>query len=134
MFILDTDICIYLLNGTAPSAAAKLRTIPQDDVRVTSITAAELRFGALHSNNAEKNLARVQQFLAPLRQLPFENRAAVHFAVIKEQLGSAGRLIGPMDLLIAAIAVSTNGTLVTNNTREFERVSNLKLENWKDPS
>lgn len=132
MFILDTDICIYLLKGTAPAAAAKLRSAQKDTIGVTSVTAAELRYGALHSKKADKNLVRVQQFLAPLRQLPFENRAAVYFAVIKEQLATKGRLIGPMDLLIAAIAVSIAGTLVTNNIREFERVADLKLENWKD--
>jgi tRNA(fMet)-specific endonuclease VapC len=131
MFILDTDICIYLLNGAAPAAAEKLHALQRKDVGVTSITAAELRYGALHSKNAESNMVRVEQFLSPLQQFAFDNRAAVHFAVIKERLASTGRLIGPMDMLIAAIVINIDGILVTNNVREFERVSNLKLENWK---
>lgn len=131
MYVLDTDICIYLLNGTVPEISERLRIEPADKLAVTTVTAAELRYGALRSQRREQNLQRVEQFVAPLTQLSFSPVAAIHFASIKEKLATAGRLIGPMDMLIAAIVRSIDATLVSNNEREFCRVENLKLENWK---
>ena len=94
MYVLDTDICIYLLNGRAPGAEKRLRLEPAGNLSVTAITAAELRYGALRSQRVKKNLAAVERFLAPLQQFDFNNSAAVHFAAIKEQLASRGQLIG----------------------------------------
>ena len=130
MYALDTDMCIYLLNGRAPEAAERMRDIPADSVGVTSITAGELRYGALRSGRTAANLERVERFLAPLARLVFDDRAAVHFAEIKSNLATRGDLIGPMDLLIAATVRSRGATLITNNTREFERVSGLSIDNW----
>ena len=131
MYILDTDICIYLLNGKMPKAAKRLEKEPADQIGVTSITAGELRNGALHSARPKENMERVEVFLAPLTQRVFDNTASIHFASIKEALAKKGRLIGPMDLLIASIVRSSNATLVTNNIREFKRVPGLLIENWK---
>jgi len=133
MYVLDTDISIFLLRGQAQCAEARLHEIDEVDVAVTAITAAELRFGAAHSGNPPRNLEQVEHFLAPLGMLPFDNHAAAHFAAIKQHLAASGTLIGPMDLLIAAIARASGCVLVTNNTREFERVPRLAVENWLMP-
>lgn len=130
MYLLDTDICIYLLNRRAPTVIQRLQETPADEVGTTSITAAELRFGALNSGRPRANLLRVEAFLAPLTQQPFENRAAAHYAQIKHHLRTQGQMIGPMDLLIAAVARSIGATLVTNNVREFSRVPGLNIESW----
>lgn len=130
LFLLDTDISIYLLNESLPAVTARLAGLPADQVGTTAITAAELRFGALNSGRPQQNLARVETFLSPLVQIPFDARAAVHFGPLKRLLTSQGQLIGTMDLLIASCALAVGGTLVTNNTREFSRVPSLNVENW----
>ena len=130
LFLLDTDISIYLLNESLPAVTARLAGLPVGQVGTTAITAAELRFGALNSGRPQQNLARVEIFLAPLVQVPFDAQAAVHFGNLKQLLTSQGRLIGTMDLLIASCALAVGATLVTNNVREFSRVPALSVENW----
>ncbi len=129
-FLLDTDISIYLLNESLPAVAKRLAGLSAGQVGTTAITAAELRFGALSSGRPQQNLARVEIFLAPLVQVPFDAQAAVHFGNLKKVLTAQGQLIGTMDLLIASCALAVGGTLVTNNVREFSRVPSLNVENW----
>lgn len=130
MFLLDTDISIYLLKGEAPLVVDRLRALPADIIGTTAINAAELRYGAVHSQRPNKNIERVALFLAPLAVLPFDDEAAAHFARIKHDLASGGNLVGPMDLLIASIARASGATIVTNNVREFSRIKGLEVENW----
>lgn len=130
LYLLDTDISIYLLNGRLPEVAERLTHLPAEHVGTTAVTAAELRFGALNSGCPPKNLARVETFLAPLAQVPFDEKAAIHFGNIKQHLVSKGQIIGTMDLLIAACVLAAGGVLVTNNVREFSRVPSLTVENW----
>ncbi len=130
LYLLDTDVCVFLLRGRAHTVAQRLRDLRADQVGTTAITAAELWYGALRSAKSDDNLSRVQQFLAPIVRVPFDNRAAAHFARIKAALAAEGQLIGPMDLLIAATALSVNATLVTNNGGEYRRVPGLRIENW----
>lgn len=130
MYLLDTDICIYLLRGKATLVAQRLREVPMDEIGTTAITVAELRFGALRSIKPGENTARVEQFLAPLTRVAFDELAAIHFARIKAELSAIGQLIGPMDMLIAATALAARATLVTNNVREYQRVRSLRVENW----
>jgi tRNA(fMet)-specific endonuclease VapC len=132
LFLLDTDISIYLLNGRLPAVEQRLATLPGEQVGTTAVTAAELRFGALNSGRPQKNLARVETFLAPLTQIPFDERAAIEYGNLKRHLISTGQLIGIMDLLIAACVLAAGGILVTNNVREFSRVPSLNLENWTE--
>ena len=132
MLLLDTDICIYLLNGRFPAVAERLRTTPRHDLGTTAITAAELRFGALNSGKVEENLERAATFLAPLTIVPFDALAAVEFARLKAALSSRGDLIGTTDLLIASSVLAVRGTLVTNNLREFRRVPGLAVESWAE--
>ena len=129
-FILDTDICIYLLNGKAPVAEARLRQLPREGVGVTAITSAELRYGALNSARPQKNMERVHMFLSPLRLLPFGDREASAYAAIRTDLRRRDMPIGAMDMLIAATCVAADAVLVTNNTREFGRVPGLKVDSW----
>ncbi len=130
MFLLDTDICIYLLNGRAPAVERKLRGLTSRQVATSAITVAELHYGALHSARPRKNLERIRLFLEPIQRIPFGDDAARAFGRIKQQFASTGALIGPMDLLIAATVASANATLVTNNRREFERVAGLRVADW----
>jgi tRNA(fMet)-specific endonuclease VapC len=129
-FLLDTDVCVYLLNGRATGVAVRLRELSLGDVGTTAVTAAELRFGALNSGRARANAERVEAFLGPLVRLPFEDEAAFEFARIKRELRAAGSPIGVMDMLIAAIARSLDAALVTNNVRDFARVAGLRLADW----
>jgi tRNA(fMet)-specific endonuclease VapC len=121
---------VYLLNGRAPGIAARLREMRLGEVATTTITAAELRFGALNSGRPQANLERVEAFLGPLTRFPFTDAAATEFARGKLELRVAGTPIGTMDLLIAAIARSIDATLVTNNRREFARVPGLRVSDW----
>ena len=131
MILLDTDTCIFLLNGKiAPETVDRMRRLRSSDIGTATVTAAELRYGALHSARAKANLDRVEVFLASLVQVPFEGVAASHFARVKDHLIRRGRPIGVMDLLIAATALAAQATLVTGNTREFSRVPGLALERW----
>jgi tRNA(fMet)-specific endonuclease VapC len=130
IYLLDTDTCIYLLQGKAPGITERLRNLRPEDVGTTTITAAELHYGAQHSARTTQNLARVETFLRFLPQIPFDTACARHYSELKHALASRATLIGPMDLLIAAIAVSNEAILVTNNTREFSRVPRLRSENW----
>jgi tRNA(fMet)-specific endonuclease VapC len=130
LFLLDTNICIYVLNKKAPAATARLLNTPLDQLGTTSSTAAELRYGAARSARSVENLARVEAFLTPFDVLPFDDAAARIFAPLKAELAARGEMIGPMDVLIAAIALARGATVVTNNTREFRRVRGLAIEDW----
>jgi len=130
MYFLDTDICIYLLTGRVPEVERRLRDVALNEIGTTAITAAELRFGALKSTRPRQNMARVESFLSPLSLAAFDDRAAIHFAQLKAVLSKSGKLIGPMDLLIAAICLANKATLVTNNIREFSKVPGLLVDNW----
>lgn len=98
---------------------------------VCSIVKAELFYGAMRSNNPKRTLDRQQRFLLSFASLPFNDEAAIVYGQIRARLALAGTPIGTCDLLIAAIALSNNLTLVTHNTREFERVEGLQVEDWE---
>lgn len=129
-FLLDTDICIYLIKKHPPAVFEKLHQCDAGDVGVSAITAAELRFGADKSQRPKQNHEGLDLFFAPLEIVPFDDRAAMEYGKIRAQLESAGQPIGPLDLLIAAHAKSLDVTLITNNSDEFKRVRGLKVENW----
>jgi len=130
MYLLDTDICIFALRDRAPQVIQRLDELGPGDVGVTTITTAELMFGALHSRRPKANAGRVVTMLASLEQLAFDDYAALQFARIKAELSVRGQLIGDLDMLIAATACAAGATLVTNNVSEFERVEGLAVENW----
>lgn len=129
-FLLDTDICIYLIKRHPPAVFKKLHQCDAGDIGVSVITVAELRFGADKSQRPKQNHTGLDLFFAPLEIVPFDDRAAMEYGKIRAQLESAGQPIGPLDLLIAAHAKSMDVTLITNNSDEFKRVRGLKVGNW----
>lgn len=132
MYLLDTNACIRILNGSSPALAARLQATSPSDVRLCSVVKAELLYGARRSGRVESNLRLLQEFFAPLLSLPFDDRCAQEAGLIRLDLERSGRPIGPNDLLIAATARAHDLVLVTNNTREFSRVPGLPVEDWEE--
>ncbi len=131
MYLLDTNTCIQFLNGTSLSIKEQFKQHSANEIALCSMVKAELLYGARHSQRVEANLLRLQQFFAPLVSLPFDDRCAEEYAQIRADLSRQGKLIGPNDLLIAAIARTHDAILITNNTGEFGRVVNLRIEDWQ---
>lgn len=131
MFLLDTNTCIHFLNGTNAEVASQMRSLPPSGVSLCSVVKAELLYGARHSARVEDNLRLLDGFFAPLSSLPFDDRCAEEYGIIRAQLAAQGSIIGPNDLLIAAIARASDATLVTNNTGEFSRISGLRVTDWE---
>ena len=119
------------LKGRSTSVRNRLLSVPLEDMAVCSLVTAELFYGALRSNNPTRTLERQQEFLERFASLPLGGEAALICGQIRARLASAGTVIGAYDLQIAAIALANNLTLVTDNTREFERVEGLQIEDWE---
>jgi len=130
-YLLDTNACVTYLNGRSSVIRDRLISTPIEDIAVCSVVKAELFFGAMQSNNPTRTLERQQDFLERFVSLPFGDESALLFGQIRASLASAGTPIGAYDLQIAAIALGNNLILVTHNTREFERVDGLQLEDWE---
>jgi tRNA(fMet)-specific endonuclease VapC len=128
--MLDTNICIYLIKHHPPSVLERFLSHPVGDIGISSITVAELDYGASKSRHAAKNRLALDQFISPLDVATFDREAAGAYGRLRASLEQKGTPIGSMDMLIAAHALSLSVKLVTNNTREFRRVSGLKVENW----
>ncbi|HWM27909.1 MAG TPA: type II toxin-antitoxin system VapC family toxin [Woeseiaceae bacterium] len=131
MYLLDTNICIHLLNLAEPHIERHFRARSPADIAVCSVVKAELLFGAHRSSRVDANLQRLKLFFSPLQSLPFDDHCAEHYALIRMDLTAQGKLIGPNDLMIAAIARANEATLVTRNLGEFGRVAGLRLEDWE---
>ena len=130
MYLLDTNICIYFMKNMYPELTEKLLSLDPASILVSSVTVYELEYGAEKSNRGEKNRQRLALFLAPFKILPFTADDAVTAGLIRACLEKQGTPIGPYDIQIAAQAFTRNVTLVTQNTGEFSRVPNLKVEDW----
>ncbi len=130
MKLLDTDVCIHILNGREPELIERFRAHAPTELVLCSIVRAELLYGAQRSARVTENLDRVRLFAEPLQTLPFDDRCAESYGIIRSQLTDTGTPIGPNDLLIAATCVAFECTLVTRNRREFERVPGLQIETW----
>ena len=129
-YLLDTNICIYLIRKKPSSVIQKFNAYSVGDIGISSITAAELYYGVQKSQRQAQNRQALMQFLAPLYIFDFNVESAVAYGEIRAILEAGGTPIGSLDTLIAAQAKSLEVTLVTNNTREFSRVPGLRLENW----
>ena len=129
MILLDTNTCIYIINNRPPEVLDRFNTYKAGEVGISSIAASELAYGVAKSGSM-RNRKALDMFLAPLQILPFDSQCVWFYADLRSSLEKKGLSIGPMDTLIAAQALSINGTLVTNNLKEFSRVPQLKLENW----
>ena len=129
-YMLDTNIIAYAKNNRPAQVLERLKQQDPEDICISSITMAELEFGVYHSAKPEQNQVALMLFLSRIQIVPFGVDAAIEYGVIRADLTRKGTLIGANDLLIVAHAKALGLTLVTNNTREFERVEGLKLENW----
>jgi len=132
MYLLDTNICIYLIKKQPPSVLRHLKSRQLTEVSISTVTLAELQYGVRKSLQRDKNQLALNHFLLPLEIIPFDASAADIYGTIRSDLESRGKVIGPLDMMIAAHAKSCAATLVTNNLKEFSRVKDLKLENWVD--
>ncbi len=129
-YLLDTNICVYLIRKHPPVLLQRLSKRPIWDLAVSSITVAELQFGVRKSSLPARNQRALDEFLVPLVILDFDYDAAISYGHIRAYLEARGTPIGPLDTLIAAHTLSQELTLVTNNTREFSRVPGLTVEDW----
>ena len=129
-FLLDTNICIYLIKQKPQEVIQRFNTHQVGDLGVSSITVAELEFGVQKSQFPKKNQRALTQFLLPLQIADFDNAAAIVYGNVRSALEKKGTSIGSLDTLIAAHALSLQVSLITNNVKKFSRVQNLKLDNW----
>ena len=129
MYLLDTNICIYIIKKKPIEVFEKFKRLEIGMLKISSITVSELYFGAYNSQNIKKNIEIVKNFLLPFDIVDFDEKAGIEYAKIKADLRKEGQIIGELDMQIAGIALSNNLILVTNNEKEFIRVSNLKLQN-----
>lgn len=129
-YLLDTDICIEYLRGSDPGIRDRLLTLSPNEVSLCSIVKAELLFGAQNSQKIAANLRRLRDFFQPFQSAPFDDRAAERYGSVRAHLRREGNEIGSNDLMIAAIAVANDMTLVTHNQREFHKVPGLRIVEW----
>ncbi len=129
-YMLDTNICIYIIKKQPAKVLTKFTTLAIGEICISSITVAELMYGVHKSKHKQKNQLALHEFLLPLEIMPFTEKTAFFYGELRSCLERKGKLIGSMDLMIAAHALSMNLTLVTNNKKEFARVPKLNIENW----
>jgi tRNA(fMet)-specific endonuclease VapC len=129
-YLLDTNICIYCINEKPFVVLSKLRSIPFGQISISSLTVAELEYGAEKSSRPDKNRLSLLKFLSPFEIIQYNEDDARAYGACRQFLEKKGQLIGAIDLLIASQAVSREMILVTNNEKEFKRVPNIKIENW----
>ncbi|MEI6327615.1 MAG: type II toxin-antitoxin system VapC family toxin [Pseudanabaena sp. ELA645] len=129
MFLLDTNTIIYYFKGMG-QVSQNLGNTPSDEILVPTIVVFELYFGIKKSSASVKRLQQLEEFLAQVQVIPFEQNMAEAAAGIRAQLEKQGQPIGPFDVLIAGAALATNSVLVTHNTREFSRVNGLSIVDW----
>lgn len=132
MLLLDTNTCVHILKDSHVTLVARFRKVDARKLSLSSVVKSELIYGAWHSKRIEANLQALERFWSPFQCLPFDDRCAEIAGRIRADLRAKGTPIGANDLLIAATALAHDAVLVTHNTREFARVSGLRLEDWED--
>ena len=128
--MLDTNICIYILNNKPKGIKKHFDKYKLGEIAISSISVAELFFGVEKSKFKESNTLALNAFLANLKVLEFASKEAGVYAKIRADLERRKALIGAMDMLIASVAVANDLTLITNDSKDFKRVKNLQIENW----
>ena len=131
MFLLDTNACIAILKHSSLPLVERLHRHSASEIRIPSVAKAELLFGARRSLRVADNLRSLERFWVPYVSLPFDDRCAEHYGIVRTGLVARGQTIGPNDFLIASIALAHDLTLVTHNLGEFSRVPGLHLEDWE---
>ncbi len=130
MYMLDTDICIYIIKQKPQRVLERLQKLQADDLAISVITFAELMNGAKKSQRVKDNIRKLEELAELLIVQPFDIKAAAAYGDVRSGLEKRGKVIGSNDMLIAAHALSLGWVLVTNNEKEFKRVKGLKIENW----
>ena len=129
-YFLDTNICVYYLNNSNPAVSKRLEELPTANIKIPSMVAAELLYGAEKSGKREHNLKVFKTFLSVYEIISFDEKSAEHYSVIRAELERKGQIIGGNDIVIAAIVLTNGGVLVTHNADEFGRIKELKTEDW----
>ncbi|PIE58718.1 MAG: VapC toxin family PIN domain ribonuclease [Desulfobulbus propionicus] len=130
MYLIDTNICIYIMNNRPQEVIQKCRSVGVGNVYISSITTSELYYGVSKSQKVKENTKRIEEFLKPFTITPYSEKASYFYGKIRANLEKQDNVIGLLDMLIAAHALSKDLTLVTNNINEFSRIKTLKVENW----
>lgn len=130
MYLLDTNICIYAINGKYPKLKDRLLSIPPNEICVSSITVGEMEYGAAKSRWGERTRQIMYAFLSNFEVLPFTEADAILFGRLRAKLALSGMPIGAYDVMIAAQGVARNLIVVTHNTGEFSRIPGIVLEDW----
>jgi tRNA(fMet)-specific endonuclease VapC len=131
IYLLDTNTCIKYLNGSLLSIRDRIEKNNPNDISICSVVKAELFYGAMKSQNSNKNMIKLKKFFDRFFSFSFDDEASRVYGNIRSKLERAGTPIGPNDLMIASVAISNHLTLVSHNVREFERVKDLLLEDWE---
>ena len=129
-YLIDTNICIYVMNKRPPEVIQKFKNTEIGQIGISSITVSELYYGVSKSKLQKQNSKRLEEFFTPFEILSYDENASKFYGTIRSQLEGQGCVIGPLDMLIAAHALSNDLVLVTNNEKEFNRIESLKIENW----
>lgn len=130
MYLLDTDICSYIMKRTHPNLLDRLLKTELEEIAISVVSEAELLYGIKLSTKSAVAQASFDEFIKHVKVINWTREAARHYAEIRAKLHKRGKMIGSNDLMIAAHALSLNATLVTNNEREFRSVHGLEVENW----
>lgn len=133
-YLLDTNICIFIINYRPAVVRERFERIPVGEIGISSVTLSELYYGAAKSSKPAQNKTALRKFLLPLDVLAYDEQAAECYGQLRAALERTGTPIGPMDLMIAAHAISARLMVVTNNRREFARVPGLVTEDWSEPA
>ena len=132
IYFLDTNICIFHINDSAPKMSEKLENFPLENIKIPAMVSAELLYGAEKSQWRDVNIQRYRDFISLFDITAFDTAAAEHYADIRAALEKSGSVIGGNDMIIAAIVRANSGILVTNNTKEFSRIRGISLEDWTE--
>jgi tRNA(fMet)-specific endonuclease VapC len=130
MYLLDTNICIYIVNKRPQNIIQRVEKHNPIDIKISAISIAEMEYGASKSEKWEKNKNALMDFISNFEIIPFELKDAEIYGIIRAELERTGKIIGAYDMQLAAQALSRDYIFVTNNIKEFNRIKQLKLENW----
>ncbi len=130
-YLLDTNVCIQFISGRNVALKEKIESTDISSLYICSVVRGELEYGARKSNNPEKTLSVLKNFLSSFPEIDHDSAAAVKYGIIRADLENQGTPVGPYDMQIAAIALANNFALVTHNTNEFKRINNLMIEDWE---
>ncbi len=130
MYLLDTNVCIFAINKKSVSLLEIIKWQSKKGIFISSLTVAELEYGVENSAQIERNRIALLKFISVFNLLNFDDSSAITYGKLKVKLKKEGNLIGPIDMLLAAQAISKNLIFVTNNFDEFKRVEGLKIEDW----